>query len=503
MEVNASNVDSVVNELEKLKSDIEIQSAIQTAQKALNEMVPQRFAENLELFRLDFPEIFEHHVDFKPSGRYQLLCGENGEPNLFDSKKGKFIYGRSPFDYCKKSVDDFMNHQELLVSISNFYDNDDPIKQFHFHVSHSLNEDLRQICKDPSDIKNYESIPVMFMFGLGLGYHLGYLYERMTPVNLFVVEPNEEFFYYSLCVFDYTPLITYIKNEHLGINFYLQNDVKSFMYNVNRYLIKHSGATFPEFAIVVYESKLMEEFIEIVKRDFTSLIHNCGFFDDMIFGINHAANSLSKEIPVLNDSILPDYVTNKPLILVGNGPSLDQDIDLLKKYQDKCIIVACGTAYSALCKNNIRADIYVAVERTLDVYDALLEIKDHREFFLETICLAVDVVHPKVMNLFKYKVTAFKVPELMIYWLMANSREQCKGIMPMCRTNPLVSNLGLELVSLLGFKNIYLLGIDNGAVGKETHSVHSLYYDNNNKLKDKYSNMVLDKMPLKMPGNFV
>lgn len=503
MEVNKSNVDSVVDELEGMKLEIERQVAVHDAQTALNEMVPYRLAENLELFRQDFPEIYEHYADYEPSGRYQLLCGENGEPNLFDSKKGRFIYGRSPFDDCRKSVDDFMHHQKLFVSMDKIYDDDDPIKQFHFHIKHSLKEDVEAICEEPSDIKNYESIPVMFMFGLGLGFHLGYLYERMTPVNLFVVEPNEEFFYYSLCVFDYSSLINYIKNEHLGINFYLQQDVQKFIYNVNMYLIKHAGTTLPEMAIAVYESKIMNEIIEVVQRDFASLIHTNGFFDDMIFGINHAASSLSKGIPVLSDAALPGYVLNKPVILVGNGPSLDRDISLLKKYQDRCIIVACGTAYSALCRSNIRADIYVAVERTLDVYDSLMEITEHREFFFETVCVAVDVVHPKVMDLFKHKMIVLKVPELMIYWLISCAREQCKGIRPMSRTNPLVSNLGLELVSILGFENIYLLGIDNGAVGKETHSVHSLYYDDNNNLKDKYSNMVLDDMSLQMPGNFV
>ncbi len=503
MEVNKNNVNSVLNELDGIKSEIERQIAIHKAQDALIEMASYRLAENLELFKQNFLDIFEHYVDYKPSGRYQLLCGENGEPNLFDSKKGRFIYGRSPFDDCCKSVDDFMDHQKLFVSIDKFYDENDSIKQFHFHIKHSLTEDIKKVCEDTSDIKRYESIPVMFMFGLGLGFHLGYLYERMTPVNLFVVEPNEEFFYYSLCVFDYTSLINYIKDEHLGIHFYLQHDVQKFIYNVNMYLIRHAGATLPELAIVVYESKIMNEIVEIVQRDFTSLTHTNGFFDDMIFGINHAASNLSNGIPVLNNATLPSYVLNKPVILVGNGPSLDQDILLLKKYQDRCIIVACGTAYSALCRSNIRADIYIAVERTLNVYDSLMEIKAHREFFFETICVAVDVVHPKVMGLFKHKLTVLKVPELMIYWLVSCARDQCEGIRPMSRTNPLVSNLGLEFVSILGFENIYLLGIDNGTVGKEAHSVHSLYYDDNQNLKDKYSGMVLDNVNLQMPGNFV
>ncbi len=497
------SVDVLINHLENIKSELEKNVAIQKAQIALDELVAVRYEENLELFKQNFPNIYKHYINYKPSDKYKLVCNENGEPNLMIVKTGRLIYGKSPFADCRKKVDDFMKNQSSpFMALSSKTLEKDDIGQLHLYIKNNMCEEVAQICSEQSDMKRYESIPTMFMFGLGLGFQLGYLYETMTPINLFVVEPDEELFYYSLCVFDYTSLINYLKQEHLGINFYLLSDPEEFVTNVNRYLINHAGATLPELAMIVYGSSVMRNFVAKVKRDFSSLIHTSGFFDDLIFGISHSIRNISNGIPILKKGRMPKFVSERPVVIVGNGPSLDDDIDLLAKYQDKFFIIACGTAFSALCKRNICPDIYVAIERVMNVYDSLIAIDTHREFFDETVCLSLDVVHPKVFNLFKHRIAIVKGNELMPHWL-AKNRLLRPDICLITRVNPLVSNLGIEVASQLGFEKIYLLGIDNGSVGSQSHSKFSLYYDDDNNLKEPYKDMTLDQMPFEMPGNFV
>ncbi len=499
------DIDSMIDSLESIKSDLERSIAIQKAQDAMNEAVPERLAENLELFRELFPDIHRHYEHFKPSDKYELVCSEDGEPNLLVKESGTLFYhGKSPFSDCRELVSNLMEEPSSLsrmVLAAN--EEDDPLFQFHFHEKNRLAREIQSLCAQPeSERKCHESIPTMFMFGLGLGFQLGYLYEVFTPVNLFIVEPDEDLFYYSLCVFDYTSLLNYIKSEDLGIFFYLQNDTEEFVHNVNRYLLTHSSASLPQMYMGVYKSPLMDEFMELVKRDFSSLVFTSGFFDDMLFGMSQAITNISNGIPLLTRGQLPGYVTSKPLVVVGNGPSLDDDIDLLAKVQDRCIIAACGTAYSVLCRKNIKADFYIAVERTEDVYDSLAIIKDHREFFMETLCIGLDVVHPRTFSLFKHKAMIIKGNELMPAWLVSNGFISFRDFAMAVRVNPLVSNFGLEFVSMLGFQHIYMLGIDNGAVGEQSHCRFSMYYDENNNLLEQYKGMILDDMPMFMPGNF-
>ncbi len=501
MSDSKKNISAMIDELESVKANLELQLQIKQAQDALEEIIPIRLEENLHVFKEKFPNVYEFYKDYKPTGKYKIFCNENGEANIGIVEDNSSIYGSSPFDDSRKLIENLIDRMQL--SPVSLMKEDDPFHQFHFHIKNQMADEITSLIQNLPSPKKFESVPFLFMFGLGLGYHLGYLYERLTPINLFIVEPDEELFYCSLCVFDYKSLLEYLQREHLGIHFYLRKDTNSFISNLNNYILKHNATILPNMYSVIYTSKAIEDFLEISQRDFSTMAFSNGFFDDILIGFWHSITNLSNGIPLLLNKKLPPYVTGKPVVVVGNGPSLDQDIDLLAQVQNKCIIIACGTAYSALCKKNIKADIYVAVERTCAVYEALLDIRENRDYFMDTICFGLDVVHPNTFNMFKNKVMVMKPSETIVTWLVKHHYITNREVSLIGRTNPLVSNFGVELASLLGFKTIYLLGIDNGAVGKVAHSVHSMYFDENHNLKPQYSNMVLDNMPLEMPGNFV
>ncbi|SNZ03757.1 Uncharacterized conserved protein [Persephonella hydrogeniphila] len=51
-----------------------------------------------------------------------------------------------------------------------------------------------------------------------------------------------------------------------------------------------------------------------------------------------------------------------PFVIVGSGPSLDQDIEILKKIQDKAVIISLTTATRTLVKNGIIPDFTVIAD---------------------------------------------------------------------------------------------------------------------------------------------
>ena len=63
-----------------------------------------------------------------------------------------------------------------------------------------------------------------------------------------------------------------------------------------------------------------------------------------------------------NSGSLKGLLKGKPCVLVSSGPSLDKNINVLKEYQDKVVIIACGSAIGALHKQGIVADYVVTVD---------------------------------------------------------------------------------------------------------------------------------------------
>ncbi|MFL9598655.1 6-hydroxymethylpterin diphosphokinase MptE-like protein, partial [Aeromonas veronii] len=87
-----------------------------------------------------------------------------------------------------------------------------------------------------------------------------------------------------------------------------------------------------------------------------------GFFDDNIYALAHSHTHLQDGIPFLKRWRNSSTFEQVPVFVVGNGPSLDQSIEFIRQHQQQAIIIACGTAVSALYKTGIKPDIYVAVE---------------------------------------------------------------------------------------------------------------------------------------------
>ncbi|MGN1357152.1 MAG: 6-hydroxymethylpterin diphosphokinase MptE-like protein [Succinivibrionaceae bacterium] len=492
-----------ISRLEKVQEQLLEQQKID---QNLREFIQERLASNMKSFRDNFPQIAKKFENFKPSGKYRLFCRENGEVNVMIEEDGKPLYEESPFEQCRYQVEQLLEENHSTGEV-NIIVEDDPFGQIHFKYKNDLTKKVKEIIgqRKPLQLKNFESIPAVFMFGIGLGYPIGYLYENITPVNIFIIEPDLEMFYMSLCVFDYAPWIEFIKEQRLGVKFFLSDDENLLVKEVGEYFTKFPSVYSNKRIFRHYKTKKINSMLDALFLHSTSFNLGLGFFDDYLFGVSNSFRNIIAGHPFwLFKRKLPEKFKNYPLIIVGNGPSLDQDLPLLKKYEKKAVILACGTAYSSLCRCGIKADIYVAVERIANVYDALMAITDHREYLDDTLCIAPDVVHPKTLSLFKHIVLGFKVNEVMPRWLTAI------GVLPGFKTytlfnciNPLVSNMGLRTASLLGFNSIYLLGVDNGTADKgNAHSRFSMYYDKDGNLKKGYENMTLNYNDEFYPGNF-
>ena len=501
------NTEQRIIQLQRLEQNLK--NTIE-AQKALQNNIPYYLNKNLICLKENFPKLYSKFKDYQLKNQFKLTCNYNGEPNIL-YPDGQLLYSQSPFTDCQKQVDDFIVKFYDYTRIANAKVEENSLNQLHLHFKNHLYSKISDLAdtlkknnllKINSTTQNPKSVPLMCMFGLGLGFQLGYLYEKFTPVNLYIIEPNSDFFYLSLCVFEYAPLIEYIKSRQLGLKFFIDDDAQHLFDDFNIYNIKYE-TNLPVISFFYhYKSEKTTELWTKLEKDIFSIHPKRGFFDDILTGMYHShQNIINNEHFLTNTKQLPQEITSIPVLVVGNGPSLDNDLELIKRNNNKLFIIACGTALTALANYGITADIYVAVERTPDVYSSLLTIKN-QAVFENTLCIAPDTVYPKTINLFRHKVVGFKQGEAMFPSLVLNKKlSNYKIYSTLSMINPLVSNMGLSTALLLKFKEIYLVGVDCGTAYNETHSKYSLYYVQF-KEKQEYADNPLNFNTLTYPGNF-
>lgn len=465
----------------------------------LHKLMQEQFSNNMLFFKQFYPVIYEKFVNFILKNK-KIVCFEDGVPNVLDLRNGTLMYEDQIID-CKNQVNDWVTSGgNVLTAELNIQK--DEFCQSHFYFSNKLCSFINSTPKSPNNIPIPECIPSIIVVGCGLGFVLEELYSRTAACNMLLVEQDEELFYCSICVFDWARLLQFLLDNNLNIHFILGGTpIQNVRTIENYYSEKYSFLVFRQYVFQHYRSSYNDEFMKILGDTASVLSLTKGMFDDCLFGISHALNN-QREIKFLKKDSLKDDYKSMPVIIVGNGPSLDHNIEFLKSIQDKCLIVACGTAYSALIKYGINTHIYVAVERVTCVSDFLAEIEDKKQFD-STLCIAPDIVHPNTINFFKNQLLFLKKTESLDA-VFSKVKNNINDFLSLGYINPLVSNCAISLILSMGFTNIWLVGIDCGTANKdEHHSKFSAYFDEEKNLKEKSKNMVLSKNDLVIKGNFI
>lgn len=485
------NITHVENELSRLE--------LQKRQEAaMLDVLPARYEINMAAFEKYMPGIHEFFKDYQPVRPFRFFCNENGIPNVLWLDEQVSLYGEDPLVEVQAQITEVIE-QSVLQCIDftpQWYFDD----QIHIKYNNAISQ-----LKVSSNLEGLPlrdlltvDIPLSLMYGVGLGYQLGYLYERCTVRNLFAFEPDVDIFYASLFCFDWDSLLAYMDQESLSLHLFVGVDEKLLVSDMMEALHR-KGAFWSAayFSFCHYHSPKVHALIEQVEREFYLLRTGWGFFDDNIFALAHSHTHLQDGTPFLKKHRDTARFSSTPVFIVGNGPSLDQSIEFIRQHQSQALIIACGTAVSALYKANIRPDIYVAVERTKSSAD-FLRILNANEFLKEAVFLSVDVIHPECKEFFRKTGIAFKPNEPM-YQLLGTHFGRAFEYDAIEFSNPFVGNTGLNYAALLGLKEMYLFGIDNGYKSADQHhSKLSLYY--NDKQEAKYQQDLTETFPGR--GNF-
>lgn len=300
------------------------------------------------------------------------------------------------------------------------------------------------------------------IFGFGTGVFVRkFLKEANQSIKLIVFEPDDIIFERVIREYDVSDIL-----ENDRLLFYLKpilkNDARFSFGQFLSYadIFNTKIGCYPNYEVMYCdEYQAMCEEVNAAGRAvdanqfyYENLGKECNenIFNNIKYYIN------SKSLDKIKNKMPDDY----PAIVVAGGPSLDKNIEELKKVKNRALIVATDTALRPLARVGVIPDIAIAVD----------PIKGEK-YFSEEESRKVPLVcglqtSYKVLNSHK-AIKMFRIE----YSTHMNDFLEKEGVtLPVLESGGSVANDAMSLALYLGAKTIILIGQDLAYTGDKTHS---------------------------------
>jgi len=473
-------MDKIQEQIAQLMQGLEASESHVEREKQFAQEAEQRFQSNLDAFKTFYPNIAKSIEEFQSENPLELFVTKTGHGNIREHKTGVALYGNDPIAQVTSQVEKHL--EKPVVNHINFTNyaaisSDDE----RLHARH-----LKQLGIAVKDSGNYEPLkvlperfPTAIIFGIGLGYHLPILLNKVQFDYIYLIEPSFENFYCSLYCTDWKSIIEHVDEQHGVLIFQLGASYQTFIDDLYRVSQDIGAFSLTKcFCYQHYPSKSTGELIKQFYQRLFEMHSGYGFYNDATTAIAHTVQNASSGMNLMKmgASKINRY-ENYPVYIVGNGPSLDDSIDFIRENQNRALIIAAGTALQTLLKNDILPDFHTLIERPKNTYDALIDtlpVEQYKRLNL----LTMNLVYPDVVSLYDWVGMSGKGidagGDLLNYALLSEAAKPLT-FLPFC--NPLVSNTALSYTLHMGFKEIYLFGVDNGySPDGRHHASDSDYY---------------------------
>lgn len=459
-----------------------------------------RFQSNMNSFLSFYPDIYYSFLNYNLE-RYELRFDEEFGVNIFDTQTNKYMYAENVFKSSYLQYKRFKSEPQYIKN--NFAEREEKIDRFlHTRYLKKLTKFYLEGLEEEELDKLPNTISSMLIFGIGAGSHIEAMLEEHRVKNLYLYEPHLDLFYLSLFLTDWTKILEQLNADeaqlHLSLgeaesDKELVKEIADVFIKIGRFHAAHS------YIYVHYTDKILTEAVAEVTKRFHENMLGFGFYDDALMSVGHFYYNMKNSVPLLKSGPL-ESLKQVPVFLVANGPSLDNDIEVVRAMQNRAIIISCGSAIGALHKYQITPDFHCEMERCL-ITKTVIDAVDDPEYVKSINLLALNTVQPEVFPLFKRSIQAMKTGEAGTALYIQNKESNPSSLAYLNYCNPTVSNCALAFVEKMGFENVYLFGVDMGYVGLQHHSKKSIYYSadsgSDRKLYDASGS------ELQVAGNFV
>ncbi len=455
--------------------------------KIQTQLLRATFIKNMTFLQKKMPDIYNYYKNYTAT-KVQLMLDDNGHVNLFANDQ--FVYQGDPQLESQMQVDEFFKAPanfdfEIIPQETYFYQ--------HEQVMHEIfNTRIEKMGSTrPSILHKNGDITFLAIMGAGLGYHIEILLNQFSIRSVFLFEPEPDCFFATLHCVDFEPLLTHctIRGGEFtikisGDEFEYVNDInasfksRGYFNSVKMYLYRH------------YMSDKTTDAFKMINELGYRYQSGWGFCEDEVIGISHTLTNISENnAPILLTSA-KQKKRNIPVFVIGNGPSLNTCIEYLKTNQNNAIIISSGTTLKPLLNNDIIPDFHVEQERPATIYQWVKKV-GHEKTMKQIDLICLNTVYPKILALFKKAHIVLKAGDAGTTFIHDSISKKYAELF---FSNPTVTNASTAIAIAMGFKSIYLFGLDYGFKEESAqHAEGSIYDDIKGYKLNKH---------LEVPGNF-
>lgn len=305
-------------------------------------------------------------------------------------------------------------------------------------------------------------VAIHLIYGLGLGY-LFQVASTNSKGSVILYEPDLNILRITFSLVDFSKDIE--KN-----NVYISDNYES----VAKAIYQNSATkNSPQLLSIPSQRKFNpDKFDELVSKLKTTVgafsldlkYTQANFYPALKMLFTNIPN-LFKEIPLAR---LKDAYKGKTAIVVSAGPTLDRNIEVLKKYRDNYILFVVGTAAKTLAQHGIKPDFLVIIE----TYNSAKQLEG---LDLEDVNFITEpYANPELRN-FKFKQIYSHISAntpINHFW-----SEICSEEIEEYWSKGTVSYTALNSARILGCSKIILVGQDLAYIDGQCYSKDSAYKD--------------------------
>ena len=347
-----------------------------------------------------------------------------------------------------------------------------------FFYLHSKYDPIKEAATLIKDFKS-EKDDIIVVLGIGLGYHLFELLKKF-PNNLFIVFEADNNIYREYFKAAEEPVI---KNKNIV---YLSGDNLPGLSDIISYFIytkKIAGPGTSRIKIRIFKhtpscrihpdiyTRAEEALLDIASNYYSNILTEDNFKTTWARNIKKNKKYFNKSIK-LNE--LKDKFKKKPMIIACAGPSLETNIEFIKKNAGKMVVVSVDTSLRYLIKNNIYPDYVLSLDAG---YENMGDFK-----FLDIgnkVKLIYDIVSfPKIQQMFKKKYVTCTLKMVRDFfkgtWIEYHDQHTAEvieehGDFGGLQSGGSVATNALDLALFTGADPIYFVGLDLKYINYKTH----------------------------------
>jgi len=429
----------------------------------------ETFAKNMAHFQVFHPDLYEKLAAYEKAvagghytPRYELEYKDEGYFDVLEPATGRWLYGMDSAkhaDVIAESID-YGKTDNLFETFREFPVDENAMRQYEsFSLDESAMPTIAPIVRYilPLTDKHRTTMKKIYKFiflGVGLGLHITKTDSKIDSDVYLIIEDDLELFRLSMFVTDYTRLA---RNNKVVIYAVFEEDEifrqKVYAFLKERFVYNHYLKFFPLLSHDTARLKQIQA--TIISMNYLKFPHSA-----MLQVFLRPYRYILEAYRYSNIEALKKerYFGGRPLLLLGAGPSLQKNIEWVRRYQDRFVIVTVSAAMGKLEQAGIRPELILHVDGFKESMKHLERVAD-LGYFDESIPFFSSFTWPDFAK-------AFQKERVCLFQAAAQIKKDFGQIT--------ASNVGLMMCAMgmmFGAEEIYVLGVDL-ALEPETGATH-------------------------------